>query len=375
MDLDLALREDKPAGLTDTSTAEDRIKFEKWERANRMSMMIMKKAMAQSVKGGIPKHTSAKGFLAAIEEKFKESEKAETGTFLTQLTSIKFDGVGSDLEVAVTDQFLVHMALNSLPAKYGQLKVSYNTSKVKWGIDELISMCAQEEDRLKTDKTMEVHFVQTEKGIKAPNAGSVNAAYKKKKKVISSPPIKNTNTFKGSHKLKPVNTEIDKENECYFCKETGHMRKNCTGFKNWLVRKGVLKTREIDNEVYNVFVGNGSKLAVESIGSVKLVLASGFILNLSPVLFVPSMRMSLISASKFSYVFLISDKSLALDCFKIFHLEVEKQLEKRIKIVRSDLGGEYFGRYTETGQHKGPFATYLEQNSIVAQYTTPGTPH
>ncbi|KAM2953239.1 hypothetical protein FF1_031642 [Malus domestica] len=226
-----------------------------------MSMMIMKKAMAQSVKGGIPKHTSAKGFLAAIGEKFKESEKAETGTFLTQLTSMKFDGVGSvrehilkmadlakklkDLEVAVTDQFLVHMALNSLPAKYGQLKVSYNTLKDKWGIDELISMCAQEEDKLKTDKTMEVHFVQTEKGIKAPNAGSVNAAYKKKKKVISSLPIKNTNTFKGSHKLKPVNTEIDKENECYFCKETGHMRKNCTGFKNWLVRKG---------KIINVFV-------------------------------------------------------------------------------------------------------------------------
>ncbi|CAN6710655.1 unnamed protein product [Malus baccata var. baccata] len=119
MDLDLALREDKPAELTNTSTAEVRIKFEKWERANRMSMMIMKKAMAQSVKGGIPKHTNAKGFLAAIGEKFKESEKAETGTFLTQLTSMKFDGVGSvrehilkmadlaqklkDLEVAVTD--------------------------------------------------------------------------------------------------------------------------------------------------------------------------------------------------------------------------------------------------------------------------------
>ena len=53
----------------------------------------------------------------------------------------------------MTNQFLVHMALNSLPSKYGQLKVSYNTQKEKWGIDELISMCAQEEDRLKGDKT------------------------------------------------------------------------------------------------------------------------------------------------------------------------------------------------------------------------------
>ncbi|XP_070681652.1 uncharacterized protein [Malus domestica] len=259
MDLDLALREYQAAVITTESTTDQRIKSEKWERANRISIMIMKKAMAQSVKGGIPKHTNAKAFLAAIGEKYIESGKAETGTFLTQLTSIKFDGVGSvrehilkmadlalklkDLEVVVTDQFLVHMALNSLPAKYGQLKVSYNTSKDKWGIDELISMCAQEEDRLKTDKNAEVHFVQTEKGNRVPSTSPMNTANKKKKKVNSYPSIKNTNTFKGSHKLKPINTENDKDKECYFCKETGHMRKNCIGFKNWLVRKGVLKNK------------------------------------------------------------------------------------------------------------------------------------
>nr|XP_028949145.1 uncharacterized protein LOC114821289 [Malus domestica] len=66
MDLDLALREDQPATITTESTTYQRIKSEKWERANRMSIMIMKKAMAQSVKGGIPKHTNAKAFLAVI---------------------------------------------------------------------------------------------------------------------------------------------------------------------------------------------------------------------------------------------------------------------------------------------------------------------
>ena len=62
--------------------------------------------------------------------------------------------------------------------------------------------------------------------------------------------------------------------------------------------QGFSKTKEINNEVYNVYVGNGSKVAVESIGNVQLVLTSGFILKLSPVLYVPSMRRSLISASK-----------------------------------------------------------------------------
>lgn len=78
--------------------------------------------------------------------------------------------------------------------------------------------------------------------------------------------------------------------------------------------------------------------------------------------------------SWYSYLFLISEKSSVLDCFIIFKTEVEKQLEKNIKIVRSDRGGEYFGRYTEAGQHKGPFAKYLEECGIMAQYTTPGTP-
>lgn len=45
-----------------------------------------------------------------------------------------------------------------------------------------------------------------------------------------------------------------------------------------------------------------------------------------------------------------------------------------IKIIRSDRGADYFGRYTEAGQQKGPFASFLESQGIIAQYTTPGTP-
>ena len=47
----------------------------------------------------------------------------------------------------------------------------------------------------------------------------------------------------------------------------------------------------------------------------------------------------------------------------------------KIKILRSDRGGEYYGRYMDEGQQKGPLALFLEQCGIQAQYTTPGTPH
>jgi hypothetical protein len=64
----------------------------------------------------------------------------------------------------------------------------------------------------------------------------------------------------------------------------------------------------------------------------------------------------------------------ALDKFKIFKAEVENQLDKKINTVRSDHGGKYYGRHTPYGQVLGPFARYLRENGIVAQYSTSGEP-
>jgi hypothetical protein len=45
------------------------------------------------------------------------------------------------------------------------------------------------------------------------------------------------------------------------------------------------------------------------------------------------------------FIFLIKEKAQALDMFKSFKAEVELQLNKRIKQVRSDREGEYYDRY------------------------------
>jgi transposase InsO family protein len=78
--------------------------------------------------------------------------------------------------------------------------------------------------------------------------------------------------------------------------------------------------------------------------------------------------------SRYMYLYMLYNKNEALDAFKIFKAEVEKQCGKQIKIVRSDRGGEYYGRYTEDGQAPGPFAKFLQEQRIVAQYTMPGSP-
>ncbi|KAK2420702.1 putative mitochondrial protein [Trifolium repens] len=72
-------------------------------------------------------------------------------------------------------------------------------------------------------------------------------------------------------------------------------------------------------------------------------------------------------------IYLLHNKGEALDAFKAFKAEVENQCGKQIKIVRSDRGGEYYGRYTENGQAPSPFAKFLQEHGIVAQYTMPGS--
>ena len=79
--------------------------------------------------------------------------------------------------------------------------------------------------------------------------------------------------------------------------------------------------------------------------------------------------------SRYGYLYLIHEKSQSLDMFKNFKAEVENQLSKKIKAVRSDRGGEYYGRYDGSSEQRpGPFAKYLMECGIVPQYTMPGTP-
>ena len=69
--------------------------------------------------------------------------------------------------------------------------------------------------------------------------------------------------------------------------------------------------------------------------------------------------------SRYGYVYLMQYKSEAFDKFKDFKAEVEKQLSKNIKTLRSDRGGEYLSY---------EFQDYLKENGIVSQWTPPGTP-
>ena len=69
--------------------------------------------------------------------------------------------------------------------------------------------------------------------------------------------------------------------------------------------------------------------------------------------------------SRFGYVYLMKYKSETFEKFKEFRTEVEKQLGKSIKTLRSDRGREYLSQ---------EFQSYLRDNGIFSQWTPPYTP-
>ena len=69
--------------------------------------------------------------------------------------------------------------------------------------------------------------------------------------------------------------------------------------------------------------------------------------------------------SRYGHVYLLKYKSEVFEKFKEYKSEVENELGKSIKVLRSDRGGEYLSQ---------EFQDYLKENGILSQWTPPYTP-
>ena len=70
-------------------------------------------------------------------------------------------------------------------------------------------------------------------------------------------------------------------------------------------------------------------------------------------------------STRFCYVYLLSTKDEALHYFKMYKAEVENQLKKKVKRVRSDRGGEYFSN---------EFDLFCAEHGIIHERTPPYSP-
>ena len=92
MDLDYALREPTPTKLTSESTNEQKSLYEKWERSNRMSVMIMKGSITPAIRGAIPDLDNTMSYIKSVEEQFLGTSKFLENTLMIKMITMKYDG-------------------------------------------------------------------------------------------------------------------------------------------------------------------------------------------------------------------------------------------------------------------------------------------
>jgi transposase InsO family protein len=70
-------------------------------------------------------------------------------------------------------------------------------------------------------------------------------------------------------------------------------------------------------------------------------------------------------STRFCYVYLLKSKDETLHYFKTYKAEAENQLERKIKRLRSDRGGEYFS---------SEFSDFCVEHGIIHERTPPYSP-
>ncbi|GJY07866.1 retrotransposon protein, putative, ty1-copia subclass [Tanacetum coccineum] len=131
--------------------------------------------------------------------------------------------------------------------------------------------------------------------------------------------------------------------------------------------------RAVDNG-QKLYMGNSATADIKGEGDVILKMTSEKELKLTNVLYVPEIRknlnqmyvgrgyaMNVQSIAMFTFV---EKKDEAIDKFVLYKTEVENQLGKKIKVVRSDRGGEYVA----------PFAELCAKHGIRHEFTAPYSP-
>ncbi|EXB97304.1 (-)-limonene synthase [Morus notabilis] len=124
MDLDLALRTERPTATTENLNMD---KIEKWDRSNHMSLMIMKRSIPEAFRGSVTESTNAKKFLKELEQYFAKNEKSEMSNLLNKLISIRYKAKGNIRDVG----YQIEFGYGTVARGRIKIKKSYNASLIK----------------------------------------------------------------------------------------------------------------------------------------------------------------------------------------------------------------------------------------------------
>ncbi|KAK1647072.1 hypothetical protein QYE76_064877 [Lolium multiflorum] len=182
----------------------------------------------------------------------------------------------SDLGIVIPNRLGINRVLQSLPPSYKNFVMNYNMQNMNKELPELFGMLKAAEIEIK--KEHQVLMVNKTTSFK--KQGKSKGKFKKGGKKAATPPMKPKNGPKP-------------DAECYYCKEKGHWKRNCSKYLADL-KSGLVKKKKEDEVTMRV--GNGSKVDV-IVGTLPLHLPSGLVLSLNNCYFVPALSMNIISGS------------------------------------------------------------------------------
>ncbi|KAK0607649.1 hypothetical protein LWI29_018134 [Acer saccharum] len=323
----------------------------------------------------------------------------------------------------------IDMVVNSLSDSFDQFKLDYTLNKKEYTLQGLMQAVQSAEKILVKGKGQEIHIVgkvatvkarqKVKKQQKKKQLGPIKKETKKVTKIKGKCFLCGE---KGHWKRNCPKSQNKKEEGNVNYLETCFLADSTD---SWIIDSGATnhvcyslqgfqERRKLSKNEINLRLGNGTLVSASAVGDIRVYLDSRRHLDLIDVYYVDDLPtcesclegkmtkrtfsakgaratkcLGLIHTdvcgpmstqarggyeyfitftddySRFGYVCLMRHKSDAFDMFKAFKAEVENQLEKHIKILRSDRGGEYLS---------GEFQQYLIDNGIVSQFFAPGTP-
>ncbi|XP_019158431.1 PREDICTED: uncharacterized protein LOC109155153 [Ipomoea nil] len=164
LELDYAVLNEEPPEVTEESTGEAKQLCAQGEKSNGFCVLFIKSRISRKICFCFEDIKKAKPLLKAIDDNFIESKKVLAMTLIMKLRNLRLSTVKGtrehimqlkdiaaqlkELEIILPNDYLVFFALDTLPQEYNPFKIFYITHKEDWSINELITMCAMEEQRL-----------------------------------------------------------------------------------------------------------------------------------------------------------------------------------------------------------------------------------
>ncbi|XP_073137784.1 uncharacterized protein [Henckelia pumila] len=280
----------------------------------------------------------------------------------------------------ISESFQVAALIEKLPPLWKEFKNYLKHKRKEMGLEDLIVRLRIEEDNRKAEIKAGKMPMEAKANLVEPNAMKKRKKFGKDVMQGKNKKWKGTcwNCGKSNHKAKdcrlpkkdnqyranvvlhksvPIDlSEIDLSAVIFEANMVDHP-------KEWFIDTGATRHVCADKDLFSkytpisgreLYMGNNATSKIVGLGKVFVQTRGGkkyFITFID-------------DCTRFCYVFLLRSKYEALEAFKTYKTEVENQLGKQIKKIRSDRGGEYVA----------PFEEFCNESGIIHQTTAPYSP-